>query len=202
MKEFSDIEMDALKEFVNVGTANAATALSKLIDRTISVSVPRLKIVPIGDVPSYLGGPEKQITGLYFKIYGGITGSVLLFLPQESSKALVDILTAQLSMESPEEFDSIKRSAIMELGNILTNSFLNAMADMVGENLFLSVPYYSEDYLGAVIDLLLIEIAQVAEYALLMDTIIKAPNSELAGNFIIFPEAESLEKIFKRMGLE
>jgi chemotaxis protein CheC len=196
------MEMDALKEFVNVGTANAATALSKLIDRRIDVSVPAPKVVPLGDVPGLLGGPELPVTGLYFKIYGGITGSIVFFLPAESARAIVDILTAGLKTENEEEFTSIKRSALMELGNILTNSFLNALSSMVGESLFLSVPFYSEDYLGAVIDALLIEIAQAAEYAFLMDTIITVENSALAGNFIIFPDAASLEKIFSKMGLE
>ena len=202
MRQFSEMEIDALKEFTNVGTANAATALSKLIDRRISVNVPVLKLIPLQDVPVLLGGPELAVTGLYFKISGGITGSVIVFFPKDSSQNLVSLLTAGMNpSDNPEEFESIKQSALMELGNILTNSFLNALSEMIGENMFLSVPYYSEDYLGSVIDLLLIEIAQTAEYALLMDTIIESPGSEIAGNFIVFPDSASLEKIFSRIGL-
>jgi len=201
MREFTEMEKDALKEFVNIGTGHAATALSKLIDKEVTVSIPDLALVPIGKVPEKLGGPEMSIVGLYFKIIGDITGSVLLFFPLQTASSLTSLLTAGIKPEGASEYEELERSAMMELGNIMTNSYINALAEMLDAKIFISVPYYSADVLGAVVDLLLIEIAQVADYALLMETIIESPEIKLSGNFIIFPDAPSLEKIFSKVGL-
>lgn len=85
----------------------------------------------------------------------------------------------------------------MELGNVLTNSYLNAMAEMMDMKILLSVPYYSSDFLGAVIDLILIEIAEVSDYALLMKTDITLEDVKLTGNFMFFPDTPSFDKILK-----
>jgi len=201
MREFSKMEIDALKEFVNVGTGHSATALSKLIDKKVDVSVPELSIVPIGKVPERLGGAETQIVGLYFKIIGDITGSVLLFFPLQTASSLTALLTAGMKPDNPAEYEELERSAMMELGNILTNSYINALAQMLDSKIFISIPFYSSDILGAVIDLLLIEIAEVADFALLMETVVESPDTKLSGNFIIFPDAPSLEKILTKAGL-
>ncbi|OGS03757.1 MAG: hypothetical protein A2339_07815 [Elusimicrobia bacterium RIFOXYB12_FULL_50_12] len=201
MKEYTEMEIDALKEFVNVGTAHAATALSKLIDKTVTVDIPDLALVPVTKVPEKLGGAEIPIVGLYFKILGDITGSVLLFFPADTASSLTALLMAGIKPENHVEFEEIERSAMMELGNILTNSYINALADMIDAQIFISVPFYSSDALGAVVDYLLIEIAQEVDYALLMETEIKSPDAKLEGNFIIFPDTPSLERIFKKVGI-
>src|SRR3989339_725711 len=201
MKQYCDIELDALREFISVGTGHAATALSKLIDKDISVKIPHLNLVPVGEVPGKLGGPDLAIVGLYFKVYGDIEGSILLFFPQDTANTLLTFLMAGLPRSDGAEFDVMAQSALMELGNILANSYVNALARMMDAQILISVPYFSSDALGAVVDFLLIEVAQAGDYALLMDTVIDSPGEKLAGNFIIFPDTPSLEKIFRKMGL-
>lgn len=201
MVHYTDIEIDALREFINTGTAHAATALSKLIDKPIKVNIPNLNIVPIPSVPEKLGGAENPIVGLYFRMMGDISGSVLLFFPQETAQSLLESLMAGVAPGQKPEFDEIGVSALMELGNIMTNSYINALAQMMDGRILISVPFYSSDLLGAVIDFLLIEIAQEADYALLMETVIESPEVKLKGNFIIFPNSVSLAKIFEKMGL-
>ena len=49
-----------------------------------------------------------------------------------------------------------------------------------GPKMFISVPFYASDMLGAVIDLLLIEIAEAADYALLMETVISATKTSVS----------------------
>lgn len=199
---FSSVELDALREVISIGTGHAATALSQLIDKTIAVKVPEMNLIPIGSIPELLGGAELSITGLCFKISGDLSGRILLFFPEETSNLLIELLTANIKHGSLVEMNQIEKSALMEVGNILANSYLNAIAKMLDMKILLSVPYYSKDFLGAVIDLLLIEIAAVSDYALLMKTYIESPNITLSGNFTIFPDRLSFEKIFHKLGLK
>lgn len=202
MAQFSDMELDALQEFINIGTNYAATALSKLIDRPITVTVPRAKIVALKDVPGMLGGAELEIIGLYSRITEDITGKVLLFFPRDVADSLLNLILPSRTNPGSQELDEMEISALMEVGNILNNSYVNALAKIMESKIFISVPFYSCDYLSAVIDFLLIEIARAADHALIMETLIESPDIKLKGNFIVFPDAPSLEKILVKTGLK
>ncbi|MCB4791133.1 MAG: chemotaxis protein CheC [Elusimicrobia bacterium] len=196
MDKFNKLQMDILREIINTGTGHAATALSALIDKKIIMVVPEVKLVRLEKVPEYLGGAQLPVVGLLFKMSNDISGSILLFFTQENSDLLSKLLTADLYSDK-----DLNKSAIMELGNIAVNSYLNAIAEMMDFKILISVPYYAKDLLGAVIDFLLIEIAEVSEYALLMETFLESPDVKLKGNLIIFPDNKSLDKMFDKVGV-
>ncbi|MFH8039151.1 MAG: chemotaxis protein CheC [Candidatus Aenigmatarchaeota archaeon] len=202
IEEFSLIELDAIREIINIATAHSASALSKLLDKTILVKVPKVEVVPINKIPELLGGSELPIVGIYFNFSEELSGRIFLFFDKDTAETLVKYLTANITCFNSSEQEEINRSALMELGNILANSYLNAIAEMMNMKILLSVPYYASDMLGAVIDALLIEIAMVADYALLLNTVIESREVKISGNFLIFPDKESFEKMFKSIGLK
>jgi chemotaxis protein CheC len=199
-KNFSESELDALREFVNISTAHSATALSKMVDKTIQVQVPQMKLVPIGEIPKMLGGAGVPVVGLYFRISGNMSGSMLILFPKVTAQKLVELLLAGIVEEEALGFKGIEKSALMELGNVLTNSYLNALAELLNIRLLLSVPHYAEDDLGAVMDLLLIELVEVADYALMMATTITLEGTDLAGHIIMFPDNVSLDMMLNKIG--
>jgi chemotaxis protein CheC len=200
-KNFSESELDALREFVNISTAHSATALSKMVDKTIQVQVPQMKLVPVAEIPKLLGGADCHVVGLYFRISGNMSGSMLILFPKVTSQKLVELLLADIVEDEALAFQGIAKSALMELGNVLTNSYLNALAELLNIRLLLSVPHYAEDDLGAVMDLLLIELAEAADYALLMGTTITLEGTDLAGHIIMFPDNVSLDMMLNKIGV-
>ena len=50
MESFSTLQLDAIKEVGNIGTGNAATALSGLLNRKIQMTVPKTELVSIYDL--------------------------------------------------------------------------------------------------------------------------------------------------------
>ena len=70
LTELSELQMDVLKEIGNVGAGNSATALSRLIQRRIEMNVPQVALVPIEDVPEFVGGPELVVVGIFLRVYG------------------------------------------------------------------------------------------------------------------------------------
>jgi chemotaxis protein CheC len=200
LEKYNETQLDALKEFINIGTGQAALAMSKLIDKKVEVNVLGIKLEPLVKVPDILGGPENEIIGLYFKIQGGLTGSILLFFDKKVAEVLYANILEGVNLEDVPEDEEVKKSALKEIGNTLANSYINSLAEMLDERIYISVPYYSNDRLGAVVDFILIEIAEVADYALLMETVLESKDDKINGNFIIFPNSESLKKILRKMG--
>ena len=68
--ELTPVQMDALREIGNVGAGNSATALSQIINHRIDMNVPKVSIVPLGDVPDMVGGPEAVVVGVFPRGYG------------------------------------------------------------------------------------------------------------------------------------
>jgi chemotaxis protein CheC len=157
MKKLSDLEIDALREMTSIGTAHAATALSELSAKQVKVEVPGLKLIEVTQISEALGGGEQEIVGLYFKISGHIAGSILIFLTEPASKELVNIILEGEGSKAVRESEAMAKSALMEVGNILSNAYLNALADLISMKILLSVPHLANDTLSSVIDFLIID---------------------------------------------
>jgi len=195
-----DIITDALKEVINIGTAQAANALSEMLNKKISINIPDMKLLPLAEVPQHLGGAETPIVGIYFQINGPLGGRIFLIFDKPGGHRLATLLTGNTAMLEGE-LDELGVSALMELGNILSNSYINAIANLLDVSISPSVPYFSEDMLGAAIDYLLIEISQVADSAILFTTDIMVESENLKGNFLVFPDAKFMARISEKLGL-
>ena len=66
--ELTPVQMDALREIGNVGAGNSATALSQIINHRIDMNVPQVSIVPLGDVPDLVGGPDVMVVGVFLRV--------------------------------------------------------------------------------------------------------------------------------------
>ena len=49
---FNDFQKDALREIGNICACNAATALSQLLNKKVSIEVPEILFLPVEDVPN------------------------------------------------------------------------------------------------------------------------------------------------------
>jgi chemotaxis protein CheC len=199
MKDPSEINAfykDAFQELGNIGAGNAATALSQMVGRTIHTSVPKVLIVPIEKVPDIVGGSEEIVAGIYLKIYGDVPAKILVTFEHSDLLALTDLLMGQ-PVGSSTMLNEMRLSALKELGTILTGSFLNALAKFLDLQMVPTVPALAIDVLPAILDTLLVELSQEAQYALMIQTEIFETETKLAGNIFLIPEAESLDNMVK-----
>ena len=184
--------MDALKEICSISAGNAATAISKMVRKKIEMSVPEIKLVPVTQVASIMGGSEALVVGVYCSIIGELSGEFLLTFPRESAFALSEKLLSKKTGET-KLLEELERSALEETGNILAATFVNALAKIIGKDLLISVPRLAYDMAGAIIDFVLIELAEVAEYALVLEIVFHDIPETVRGKFFILPDPRSLE---------
>ncbi|HPZ81667.1 MAG TPA: chemotaxis protein CheC, partial [Candidatus Atribacteria bacterium] len=79
-EKLNEMQLDALREVGNIGAGNAATALSKVVGKRVKMEVPLVKILPLKDVPDWLGGPEKEVLGVYLTMSGAANGHILFVM--------------------------------------------------------------------------------------------------------------------------
>lgn len=200
LKNLTSIHKDALKEIGNIGAGNAATAFAQFLDCKIDMTVPSVEIMPIEEVPEITGSVENKVVSVLLKVMGNAPGSILLVLSEDSTENLMEmVLHRECNINKAGE---VEVSAIKEIGNILSGSYLNAINQMTELNLVQSVPAFSYDMAGAILSSSMINISAESDYALLIETQFMNGGSEIEGYFFLIPNPGSLEKILSTLGFD
>ena len=196
LDEVNDMYVDVLKEIGNVGSGNAATAIANMVGTRIDMKVPK------GKLGSAIGPEEETVIGIFLEVSHDIDGSMMFLLDLESGHYLADKLLMKENVvhEQMEVFDEMELSALKEVGNIITASYLSALASMTNLTILPSVPYICVDMAAAILSVPAIEFGLVGDRALLIETEICA-DVAIRGYFILMPEQESYYKILSALGL-
>ncbi|MBM7571842.1 chemotaxis protein CheC [Aquibacillus albus] len=199
-------QLDILKEIGNIGSGNAATALSKLLDCRVDMKVPAVRLLSFDDTMEMVGGPDEIIVSVFLRIQGEAPGSMFFVLSPYQAELFVQQITgnSDLSFKGPP-YDEIALSALHEIGNILSGSYLSALSDFTSINMQPSVPDLHIDMAGAILTQGLMEISRESDFAIIIDTTINdqdSDNETIEGHFFLLPDPESFEKIFTALGLD
>ena len=198
--ELSPVQLDALREIGNVGAGNSATALSQIINHRIDMNVPQVSIVPITDVPDLVGGPDVMVAGVFLRVYGAAPSTILFLLPQESAFYLVDMILGKPHGDT-KTLDFMDESALMEIGNILAGAYLNALFNLTKLSLLPSIPALALDMAGAILSVVLIQLGQMGDHALVIETEFQADEDGIKGHFFLVPDPGSLDTILTAVGV-
>lgn len=199
--KLSMLQLDALREIGNVGAGNSATALSQIINRKIDMTVPKIAIMPLGDVPDVVGGPDAMVAGVYLRVFGPAPSSILFLLPRDSAFYLVDMLMGR-EQGHTTSLNSMDESALMEIGNILSGAYLNALSHFTSLTLLPSIPALAMDMAGAILSVILIQLGQMGDHALVIETEFTTENDGVKGHFFLIPDPGSLSIILAAIGVK
>lgn len=202
----TDMHLDVLKEVGNIGAAHAATSLSQLLNRKIDMHVPNVKLVSFDEMFDLAGGAEKIVAGIFLRIGGDLSGSMFFVLPVESANHFIRRLIGDetFDFDSPN-LPEIGVSAMQELGNILSGSYLSALSDFTGLKIYPTVPSLSVDMVGAIVSFGLIEISHYSDEVIVIDTQLREESedgaSSVDGHFFLLPDPSSYATIFRSLGV-
>jgi chemotaxis protein CheC len=193
--QLTERELDSLREISNIGAGHAVTALHQMTQKVITLEVPRVSLLPFSRVVDSLGGPEEEVMGLFFRIYGGTRGNMLVVMPRASVERLLALVCNGKGVKKP--LGDMEISALKEIGNILTSAYLSAVGTILKIPLIPSIPSFSMDMAQAVMDLLLIELAEVTHKALVIETDFQTRDGCFKGHFFLLPDPKSTEALIR-----
>jgi len=187
-----------LKELGNIGAGNATTALAQLLNCKVDMKVPQVRLLDFKEVGNAMGGEEQIMAGIYLLVEGDISGSIMFLLERKSARHLVSKLMGT-EIEG-EDFTEMEISALKEIGNIITGSYLNSLSTLTNLKIYPSVPDLSIDMAGAILSVPAIEFGALGDKILLIQTQF-TDDYDLDGYFILLPDLESYAKILHALGL-
>lgn len=194
--QLNSIQLDALKEVSNIGAGNAATALSMMLGKKIDMTVPSVNMIQLNEI--YDESAEKLVAGIVVRVLGDIQGSILIIFEDEVAKNIAEMLTGVRE----DEISEMGYSALSEIGNILSGSYMNAITQFTGLYVIPSVPAVAYDMLSAILATTFLESGQYDENILDIETVfLDEQNSNIGAHFYYIPVPGSFEKILKSIGV-
>ena len=194
MSRYTDLQLDALRELANIGSGTASTALSSMLGRSVDISVPNAFVMPMAEAVGTIGDPESETTGVVLGIVGELSGSVLLLFTPKDAELMCRLLGVEAGTE-------IGVSALMEIGNIVGASYINALGQMIGMELEPTPPAAATDMLGAIVETVLAERAGAGDVALLLDSDLVVEGEDCSVSFLLVPDQGGVDQMLKRLGV-
>src|SRR5699024_8317856 len=111
---------------------------------------------------------------------------------------------ANLEISGGEESSELAISILQEIGNILTGSYLSALSDFTNINMKPSVPYLNVDMAGAILTIGLLELSQVSDHVIIIDTKIKGGGRQhcVTANMFLLSDLYSFPKILAALAVD
>lgn len=144
------LELDALTEIFNHGVGQAALALSELAGEEVLLSVPKVEELSKREISDKLGAlGANRICAVRQGFSGAVNTEALLMFPVDQSLRLVQLMVGD---DFPlAQLSEMEQESLAEIGNILLNSVVSSVADMLHIEFEGSLPQVE---LGQVADVL------------------------------------------------
>lgn len=198
-------QLDAMREIGNIGAGNAATALSEILGRKVNMNVPEVRIIPLSSVPGILGAPEDPVVGGMVDMDGGLTGQIMLVLGIREAYTLSSIMSARDASYNPcvdvSDFSELDISALSEVTNILSGSYLTAISMLTGMAISPSIPHMCIDMAGAILSLIAVECGSTGDSAIFFESRFVDAEDKIACNFFLLPDRQSYDKLMASLGV-
>jgi chemotaxis protein CheC len=196
----NEFQIDALREIGNIGAGHAATSLSRMTKMVIDISVPEISVLPLSEFPSFIN-EEEIVAGSLLDLYSAskighqsIFGYICILFPKKSAITLANILTE----EENEFFSEMGQSALMEVSNIMTSTFLNATTEFLDITTVIlhSPPSFSFDMCGAMIDGAMAKVCEITDNVIIFKTKLSNSFKKIDVFLLLFMKPETLPIIF------
>ena len=192
--QYTELQLDALRELANVGSGTASTALSAMLGRSVDITVPNAFVLPMAEAVDSIGNPEDDVTGIVLGVFGDMEATVLLLVNPNHAA----LLCGMLGVPADSEFGE---SALMEIGNIVGSSYINALAMMTGMEIEPTPPGLATDMLAAIVESVLAQRATGGDVALLLDSDMVVEGEDCSVSFLLVPDQGGVEQLLARLGL-
>lgn len=185
----SDFELDQLKEVMNIGVSHSSTALSKMLNRRVTISVPEVILDEIDNVSSYIGDTERLTTAVLLNVSGDTEGIMSIIFPNNNKGSVVsDVirLVADKEVDNEEELSAYDASIVKEVGNILIGASLTSLSKFLNLDLKQSLSEVVTDMLGSIINSVMVELGKDSEVALIVKVVFNVEEENLSPEFYLF----------------
>lgn len=143
-QKITEYDLDMLCEIGNIGAGHAASALSVMLNQKISIEITFARLCSLKNIPELLGGADTIKNVTYNEIYNAIEGHIFFVLNDKDVETICNIAANGYEIDN--------ESVIVEVTNIITGSYISALAEMIDETIDQNVPRLVRAELGTILN--------------------------------------------------
>ncbi len=190
MMNLTDLQIDTIKELLNVGVNDSTNILSDMLNVEIDLNIPNIQIISTSELLNQLGiffSPTLSAVNMEFR--NGFSGISQLVFSQESANKLVNVFSKEvLQIDDTDEIDELKAGALVEIGNIILNAVLSKLSNFFHHEFQFYVPEYYENNRNDFLSKLKITDDDVI---LIGETLFEIEEYKIQGDIIIYLNIKS-----------
>jgi len=192
-------KLDLFNQMAKEGSGTVADHLGQLTGLNAGVHTSQINFLDIDDVTTHIGD-ERQV-GIYVELNEPPYGYVLFMLDPADSKRLAGAMMGGMGEASEGEgFSDMERSAMQEIGNIMTSAFIDGWANVLDTTIDMGTPNF---VLGPAANI----IEKMggwpdSELVFVIDSQITVEDGDLGMTVYTFPELEDLVELIQGIDLD
>ena len=198
--QLSSLEIDTLREIGSIGTGNAATALSQMLNREVRITLPEVRIMGYNEAIEWIGGPEAVTAGVLVKMGGQLSGIMLSVQNLEFVNLVMNSMFNE-HVDSFENLGELGQSGMVEIGNIMISTFINALAGLAGIQVELTVPAFAVDMQGAILAVPMAEYGGMSDYLMTIGGNFVCDDKQVPCRLLLSPDLRSLNFLLRKLGV-
>lgn len=134
----SSAEIDAIGEILNISMGSAATAVSTMLDRQVTITTPHVELQTFSSIDYSSLEPAMLVKIKYVE---GIAGSNVMMFRQNDMQVILNLLMGNEDGPSDEfVFDELSMSAACEVMNQMMGASATALSEFLGKTINISTP--------------------------------------------------------------
>lgn len=142
MIELTELQCDALGEIFNIGVGRAAASLSIIVKEEVELSAPTVRLCHPEEAREALRAAGFQNFSLVSQRFSGAFDSRAMLVFSEANALEIVRLMAGGANLTIEELSEFEQEAMCEVGNIILNACMSALADMFHVSLDGTLPVH------------------------------------------------------------
>ncbi len=172
------------------GGNTVANHLSQMTGMETEMEITKINFIDVPDIKTHVGD-QKQI-GISIQMLEPPHGHILFLFNAASAKELAHGMIGDMGETDPEAsgFTDMERSAIREIGNIMTSGFIDGWANVLDTTIDMSTPNFTFGPGSGMVDELVGD--RETDMALMFDSRVHALESDIDVTVYTFPRLEEL----------
>ena len=182
------------------GGNTVANHLGEMTGMETEMEITKINFIDVPDIKTHVGD-QKQI-GISIEMLEPPHGHILFLFNAASAKELAGGMVGDMGEIDPNGggFTDMERSAIQEIGNILTSGFIDGWANVLRTTIDISTPSCTFGPGSGMVDDLVGD--RETSMALMFDSRVHALDSDINVTVYTFPELAELVRLMQQIEVE
>lgn len=175
-------------KLARAGGTSALSGLSQMINQEVIIKALSLEEVSMRNAASLIGKADEPVVAIHFLFSGNATGRVILAFKPDTAYGLVDMALGAPA-GTTRVLGDLERSALGEMGNVVSCFFLNVLADHKGAGLRLmpTPPTIVIDAAKTVTTAIMGDTLNDMDHVFVTRLTFATRERELEGRFVVLP---------------